>query len=1012
MKLNPIVLSALAVAASSPSISAAPFPAGSGNEGNPDTVTTPQPNENLSPRADIGQFARRASMRGGQRRSSGKHAKEKVHVQERESADDCVNAPVTMLTHSNPVFFTAATPEKKVKRADLLGSLGGGGAPPSAELAGYQSQVQSGLTGLGLGQLGGPVNGVLGTASGLESSVQGTLNGLGLGAVNGVAKSVLGTINGLEDSVQGTVKGLGLPEPLGSTVNNVITTAKGVQGQALSQLNVLPQGSSSGEGAGHSDPLSQLNGLGLAGLTGIAGGVLQPVSGLSGQGNAAGNGQQLPKLDPAILAQLLSTPNGLAALNSLTPSQLSSLGIGQLGNTASAPLSAINGLQGQLQGLGLGDATGALRGLTTNTPLSGLTSGATGDPASSLRLPQSPLDTLSSPQAVQKLLQSQAQEIAQLEHLVQAQNQKLAAAATAAGVPVSWPNVPTDQARAALANSGLGDTASVPGVFDSSLYNNKMARPNKNKSVDESKMAKNGDTTYASAPAATPEASATTAVPVDADSALFSVWDSTASALAEATTTVTPALQPLETFDPNGKVFMNVNPSRASAMTGFMQTTSGWPWPMDPSNLPPPVPAFTSWGVKMAGANASAKKDEVTGSSRTISVSGTPTISALSAVMPEQTSTSAEYTPMPSPTGGPKKETEEGGSNRMEKRSKNTPKEDAGGDIPGYENQAGTALNPMVPEVSSYLHDYVASYEAPDSPTTFHSAPSTPQNKSPPTVSGGVEGPQVVLGDGSLPPPTTRQSRRRHEDAHDDAETTSEVPQGETSDSQEGAHVKRQDDEEEHEEDPAEDNSENNPPAEPEAAPEPEEDPVTVSSLPDTPVPLPKTLPAQPALHSKAHRVHKKHDGTHNEEKKDDHHYNSMAFSAASPGGRPAMRRQQAYSPEHREHHKHDGGKDNHIHIHYEGRGRGGHHHKRDEGHEDEPGPELPAAPIADPAGASTGGDAQKSADYVGSHAQMSPDCWEAMAAGKHMEHTQKQPGKLRRRNAMPDLANAASGKQ
>lgn len=84
MKLNPIVLSALAVAASSPGISAAPFPAGSGQEGNPDTVTTPQPNDNLSPRADIGQFARRASIRGGQRRSSGKHAKEKTQVQEGE----------------------------------------------------------------------------------------------------------------------------------------------------------------------------------------------------------------------------------------------------------------------------------------------------------------------------------------------------------------------------------------------------------------------------------------------------------------------------------------------------------------------------------------------------------------------------------------------------------------------------------------------------------------------------------------------------------------------------------------------------------------------------------------------------------------------------------------------------------------------------------------------------------------------------------------------------------------
>lgn len=78
MKLNPIVLSALAVAASSPSISAAPFPAGSGQETGADTITSPQPNESLSPRAaDIGSFARRASLRGGQRRSSGKHAKEK-----------------------------------------------------------------------------------------------------------------------------------------------------------------------------------------------------------------------------------------------------------------------------------------------------------------------------------------------------------------------------------------------------------------------------------------------------------------------------------------------------------------------------------------------------------------------------------------------------------------------------------------------------------------------------------------------------------------------------------------------------------------------------------------------------------------------------------------------------------------------------------------------------------------------------------------------------------------------
>lgn len=97
------------------------------------------------------------------------------------------------------------------------------------------------------------------------------------------------------------------------------------------------------------------------------------------------------------------------------------------------------------------------------------------------------------------------------------------------------------------------------------------------------------------------------------------------------------------------------------------------------------------------------------------------------------------------------------------------------------------------------------------------------------------------------------------------------------------------------------------------------------------------------------------------------------------------------------------------VHVHHNGHNRE-HHHKRDEGHGDEAEPQLPDAPIADPAGASRGKDVQKTVEYVGRHAQMSLDCWEAMAAGKLTEHAQKRPAKLQRRNAMPDMANAASG--
>lgn len=977
--------------------------------------------------------------------------------------------------------------DKKVKRGDLLGALAGGGAPPSAEQAGYQGQVQTGLTGLGLGQLGGPVNGVLGTAGGLEAGVQGTLNGLGLGAVNGVARSALGTVNGLEDSVQGTIKGLGLPEPVGSTVGNVITTAKGVQGQALSQLNVVPQGSNNGDAAGQALPdlQGQLNGLGLAGLTGVAGGVLAPVNGVQGQlqgqlsglglgaiGNAVPNlnAQGLPKLDPAILSNILSTPNGIAALNNLTPAQLSSLDLGPLTNAVSSPLSAVDGVQSQLQGLGLGGATsalggatgalggatgalggatnalggatgvlggaggslgaatGALEGLTGNLPVSGL---ASADPASALHLPQSPLGALSDPQAVQNLLLSQAQEIAQLEKLVKEQNQRLASTAAGAGVPVSWPNPPTDQVRAALANNGLGDTAQVPGVFNQGLYNNKMAVP-QGESKAEEEPPQEGESAPSSEAGPVPAVEATTALPVDVAEATASVAESASLPI-----TPTPAavLGQDGTFDPkNGKVFANVNPSRTAT---WIQTTSGWPWPVDASHLPPPIPAFTSWGVKMAGIS-----DQT----------GAPTMSAMSAIpppasaytswgirtvgyredglrdprntalvdmfAPEPSATTPDREPMPSPTGA-HGETSSENSNRPEKRSK---KEEGGDEVPGYENQSGTALNPMVPDVSSYLHDYVSSYQVPDSPGSFHSAyssPGTPVPDNPakaiPSVSGGAEGPQLVLGDSKAPLST--QDKRSNSVPHvkepkEPQEPDDNVDNEPAADSlakridrsregKDGTLKKREDEEEEHEDDPAEDNSENMPKAEPQAEAEPEEDPVTISPTPDTPVPLPKTLPAQPALHSKAHRVHKKDDGHHstgNEE-----HRRSESTAYASPGGRPAMRRQKAYTPDLR----HDHEKDATVRVHYSGH-NGAHHHKRDEGHGEEP--ELPSAPVADPAGASQNGDVQKSGDYVGSHAQISPDCWEAMAAGKHMEHTQKRPAKLRRRNAMPDMANAASG--
>ncbi|KAK9899505.1 hypothetical protein P389DRAFT_191826 [Cystobasidium minutum MCA 4210] len=967
MKFNPIVLSALAVAASSPTISAAPFPAGSGYEGNnPDTITTPQPNENLSPRADIGQFARRASMRGGQRRSSGKHAKERPQGQE----------------------------DKKVKRADLLASLAGSGAPPSAEQAGYQKQVESGLTGLGLGQLGGPVNGVLGAAGGLEGSVQGTLNGLGLGAVNGVARSVLGTVNGLEDSVQNTVKGLGLPEPLGSTVNNVLTTAKGVQGQALSQLSVVPQGSNGGgdsQDQALSNIQSQLNGLGLGGLTGLAGGALTPLNGIQNQlsgiglGNAgvSGNGQSVPQVDASILTNILSTPGGLAALNNLTPAQLSSLGLGGLANTAAAPLSAVGGLQNQLQGLGLG--------LPNGLAVTPLANGLVNDPASALQVAQ---NALSDPQAIQKLLVTQAQEIAQLEQLVKEQNQKLASVAAGARVPVNRPNVPSDQARAALANTGLGDTAQVPGVFDSALFgNSKVALP------------QNGSNGDSDAPASDPSAT-TAAVPSNLDSSVISAWDSTASSVTASVPTSAPEVQPPQTFDPKAKVFVNVNPSRTAAVTNVVQTTSGWPWPMDASNLPPPVPAFTSWGVKMGQANASAKMREAAETLNSQSAVPTPTISQIASLTAEPTTSTPDRAPMPSPTG---QTTTSASESDMRKRSKNPSKEQTGEDVSGSQDQSGTALNPMVPDVSSYLHDYVSSYEAPNSPSSFHSAvsnpgtPSLPSTSAVPSVSGGVEGPQVVLGDDRLQPPGSSQQKRESQGRLGD---DTEEGNAEAADEDSSALQKRQDEEPEPEVDPAEDNSENDPPApaEAEAAPEPEDDPVTVSDLPDTPVPLPKTLPAQPALHSKAHRVHKK-DQNHPRENSGDKHHESKAYPATSPGGRPAMRRQQAFRPEHRENHKE---KDAHIHVHVNSHGRA-QQHKRDGGHGDEGEPELPVAPLADPAGTSQGGNAQKTADYFGGHAQMSPDCWEAMAAGKHMEHAQKRPPKLRRRNAMPDLANAAS---
>lgn len=793
-----------------------------------------------------------------------------------------------------------------------------------------------------------------------------------------------------------------------------------MQGQALSQLNVIPQGSNSnnGEGQGQSlpDVQSQLNGLGLGGITGLASGALPSLGGPQGQlsglglsnAGVVGNGQNTPQVDASILANILSTPGGLAALNNLTPSQLSSLGLGGLANTASAPLSAANGLQGQLQGLGLGGATGAVTGLAGNLPLGGIANGLAGDPSSALHLPQNALGTLSDPQAVQKLLLSQAQEIAQLEKLVQEQNQKLAFTASGAGVPVSWPNVSADQARAALANSGLGDTAQVPGVFDNSLYNNKMAMPHNKSANDSGRGGNGGNGSSAAAPVPTPEVPATTAVPMDAESTVVSVWDSTASTFVAATKTASPVLGPLETFDPNGKAFVNVNPGRTAAVTNFVQTTSGWPWPMDASNLPPPVPAFTSWGVKMGQANASAKMQEIAASLSNNLISGTPTISQVASMTAEPTTTTPDRAPMPSPTGQSTAPKEEG--NDMRKRSKNSANDHGADDISGSQDQTGTALNPMVPDVNSYLHDYVSSYEAPDSPASFHSAYSNPATHSAtsatavPSASGGVEGPQVVLGDERLQTPARQQSKRGNEASQvDGAEESTGADNA-----PESGHYKRQDEEPEPEVDPAEDNSENDPPApaEAEAAPEPEEDPVTVSNLPDTPVPLPKTLPAQPALHSKAHRVHKK-DQSHDRESHEERHHNSMAYSATSPGGRPAMRRQQAYSPEHREHHK---GKDTHIHVHVNGHTQG-RHYRRDEGHGDEGEPELPVAPVADPAGASQGGDAKKTADYAGSHAQMSPDCWEAMAAGKHMEHTQKRPGKLRRRNAMPDLANAASGK-
>lgn len=926
--------------------------------------------------------------------------------------------------------------------------------------------MQTGLTGLGLGQLGGPVNGVLGTASGLESSVQGTLNGLGLGAVNGVAKSVLGTVNGLEDSVQGTVKGLGLPEPLGSTVGNVITTAKGVQGQALSQLNVVTPNPGTSDGSNQSQPdiQNQLDGLGLSGFTGLAGGALAPINGVQGQlegqlsglglgalsGALPNAGSTLPKLDPSILSNILSTPNGIAALNNLSPAQLSSLGLGSITNAVSSPLSAVDGIQNQLQGLGLDGATGAIAGLAGNTPLSGLTNGAGNNPASALPLPQAPLAALSDPQAVQKLLLSQAQQIAQLQKLVLNQNQRFATSAARAGAPVGWPNPPVDQVEAAITNNALGDTAQV---FGGGLYNNKLAVP---QSTPEGAPAESNSDTGGTSniPLSATEATPSAAVPFskaesDDPENKYSTQSTTevAASLAESSTavpvsvnqaTAVPAsssapaaiVTPAPMSDAQVKVFAKLNPSKTES---WYQTTSGWPWPMDAEHLPPPIPAFTSWGVKMAEANASARGsdlEKVSGASDMSAIPppatayaswGVKTIAYREDGARDSRNTEIAYMAVPeaTPTASASGSRDEE-NNRMEKRSKTGEPDD------GAENQSGIALNPMVPDVSSYLHDYVSSYQAPDSPGSFHSAnssPSTPipndADKSVPSVSGGAEGPQVVLGDSKAPLGTA--NKRSHgvphiqepqdpddnlEDDPSFASVAKRQDQEGSANSQTRTMRKRQDDEEEHEDDPAEDNSENMPPK-PEPTPEPEEDedPVTISPSPELPAPLPKTLPAQPALHSKAHRVHKKND---NREHSDDadHHHKSMAF--ASPGGRPAMRRQQAYSPDKHLEHKHDGDKNSHVHIHYNGHSRE-HHHKRDEGHGDEM-PDLPAASLADPMSSSQGKDPKQSAEYVGQHAQMSPDCWEAMAAGKHMEHAQKRPAKLKRRNAMPDLANAASG--
>lgn len=426
----------------------------------------------------------------------------------------CLGSSSEIRTNAELIFRLT---DAKTKR-DLLGSLtGGGGKPASDDQAMYQGQVTTGLTGLGLAPVTGPANTVLGTVNGLESGVQGTLNGLGLGAVNGVAKGVLGALNGVEDQVGSAVKGLGLPEPLGSTVGNVITTAKGVQGQTLSNLNVqLPVDPSTAAGS-----LQNPNALGLGGVLGSVGGLEGQLNGL-GLGSLGGTANGLLGTAASLPGQLGGSGLG-GALGGLT-GQLNGLGLGSLTGSLGGltgggnPLSAVNGLQGQLQGQlaalglgGLGLGGGALNGLSNSANgLLGTATGATsglglgnivnglpvGNGAMSsvtdterqaeaqIQNNQSPLGILSDPMAVQKMIISQAQEIAHLEKLLQQQTQQAAVAASSR-YPVSVANLPMDIPTGAVGSNGpipgMSDTTAAvgenEGIFDSGLYNNRLAAP-------------------------------------------------------------------------------------------------------------------------------------------------------------------------------------------------------------------------------------------------------------------------------------------------------------------------------------------------------------------------------------------------------------------------------------------------------------------------------------------------------------------------------------------------------